>query len=133
MDAKHTPGPWEVRTEFGFTYIRPATHKARGYSSGYAPIAKVIGDKRIGQQEENARLIAAAPELLVALEAIVNAWEEGRAFSDKMNEIGKARAAIAKAKGDLAGMWDAIPDDERAELTRAFAAGFAEQSKGGEQ
>lgn len=48
---------------------------------------------------DDASLISAAPELLAALETIVNAWEEGRVFSDKMNEIGNARAALAKAKG----------------------------------
>ena len=124
MDAKHTPGPWEAVDSM--TVRTPLS--AGGFMVADLP-CHTPHEERIA----NAKLIAAAPELLVALEAIVNAWEEGRAFSDKMNEIGKARAAIAKAKSDLAGMWDAIPDDERAELTHAFAAGFAEQSKGGEQ
>lgn len=46
--------------------------------------------------EEAAKLIAQRDELLGALETIVTAWEEGRQFSDKANEIGKARAAITK-------------------------------------
>ena len=124
MNAKHTPGPWEAVDSM--TVRTPL-------SAGGFMVADLPCHTPHGERIANAKLIAAAPELLVALEAIVNAWEEGRAFSDKMNEIGKARAAIAKAKSDLAGMWDAIPDDERAELTHAFAAGFAEQSKGGEQ
>jgi hypothetical protein len=61
--SAHTPGPWAVRVEFGVSCIRPADYKSKGYGSGYAPIAKVIGDKRIGQQEANACLIAAAPRM----------------------------------------------------------------------
>lgn len=37
------------------------------------------------------------------------------------------RFAIAKLSGDLVGMWDCIHDAERAELTKAFSQGFAEQ------
>lgn len=75
MSAAHTPGPWvncyeqgrwkkypklEVRTEWGLI----------GGSVGYAPIARVIGDKRVAnhaQRLADLRLIAAAPDLLAAL------------------------------------------------------------------
>jgi hypothetical protein len=49
--------------------------------------------------EELRRLHALNAELLEALKSMVNAWEFGDAYSDVSNEIGKARAAIAKAEG----------------------------------
>ena len=56
------------------------------------------------QQEANARLIAAAPELLVALQVLLNANEHYfRDFKhlhlDITNPIDAAREAIAKATG----------------------------------
>ena len=59
----------------------------------------------VERQEANAHLIAAAPELLEALESIVELSEPGRIY--ELKELGTlvgemqsiARAAIAKAKG----------------------------------
>ena|SRR3972149_5924932 len=55
----HTKGPLVVCIENGVPCIRPGDHKAQGHSMGYAPIAKVTGDRRIGGQLENARRIVA--------------------------------------------------------------------------
>ena len=59
--SKHTQGPW-----INFNgQIRPAN--GTGRSGGYAPLAKIHGDKRTTNNEinaANARLIAAAPDLL---------------------------------------------------------------------
>jgi hypothetical protein len=43
-----------------------------------------------------------APDLLEALKAMVHAWEFGDPYTDVRNEIGNARAAIAKATGEQA-------------------------------
>ena len=66
-------------------------------------IAQVRSDPRFGavrQAEANARLIAAAPDLLEALEAIVASedpgWEE---WDGATSMFAVARAAIAKARG----------------------------------
>mgnify|MGYP003575003263 CR=1 FL=1 len=71
--SKHTPGPWTSGLRCGYE-VRPEA-PARGWSIGFAPIAKVHGDSRIvadGEREANARLIAAAPELLQLVRAIVD-------------------------------------------------------------
>lgn len=49
--------------------------------------------------EENARLIAAAPDMLAALEAITNQLEFGDSRMDDLFIASAARVAIAKAKG----------------------------------
>jgi hypothetical protein len=85
---KHTPGPW--------------TYDRSGYSlyvnSGRELVTALSMDgKRMETSEANARLIAAAPELLEALKSVI-AWLDApdeSAFSD--SEL--ARAAIAKATG----------------------------------
>lgn len=101
--SKHSSGPWEVRSEYGTLCIRPANEKQAGYTIGYAPIAKVVGDKRIGQQLENARLIAAAPDLLAALQDVDALWmhnsiAHGDGKISPLHE--KVIAAIAKATGE---------------------------------
>ena len=71
-------------------------------SFGFAPIARVKGDKRstLKDAKANAHLIAAAPDLLTALYAMMNscfdpALTEGEAYE----AFAFARDAIAKAEG----------------------------------
>ncbi|ANA34309.1 hypothetical protein VZ52_13395 [Ralstonia mannitolilytica] len=69
--------------------------------------ATVYHSKHDGQQAPNARLIAAAPELLAALQALLKAaeWAEENkdsphsAIKHFMYAAAEARAAIAKALG----------------------------------
>ncbi len=89
-DTKHTPGPWRVET--GYPSV----------SSRQAPDLALCNDQAIPMSERlaNARLIAAAPCLLAALQAVV-AWMDApdeSAFSDE--QLAQARAAIAKATGE---------------------------------
>ena len=49
----------------------------------------------VGEMDANARLIAAAPSLLAALETLTREWDLGR--SPLASEWSKARVAIAKA------------------------------------
>jgi hypothetical protein len=89
--AAHTPGPWKVDV---FT-------TAILIESRVGCICEMPSDH--GQHAErrvaNARLIAAAPELLEALEDLD--WGIGNGASDETWDAAcaKARAAIAKAKG----------------------------------
>ena len=102
---KHTPGPWSLSPSFDRVERRvqhgdaPALvwSIASGINSAhpdYLPRAEQIA---------NARLIAAAPELLAALEDMTDRY--ARAMKDSgvshypeaMVEIRSARAAIAKA------------------------------------
>lgn len=101
MEAKHTPGPWELRNEFGMQGLV--------YPRGVGfPVAATTGYfNRAGQTESNARLIAAAPELLEKGEALANLVERYfRGGDDGIppateSEVAEAmyalRAAIARA------------------------------------
>jgi hypothetical protein len=103
---KHTPGPWAVFPHY--CKDDPNSIYAQTWLIGlgqYDTIAEVRPghDEFDGQNDANARLIAAAPELLEALEAIRD-WDE------RCNPAGYAGlpdstraamyAAIAKATGE---------------------------------
>ena len=80
-EARHTPGPWEVREHEGLF--------AFAWERGF-----VIESDSVEQDRADARLIAAAPELLAALKAVY------ATLYDNQCEIGlQAAAAIAKAEG----------------------------------
>jgi hypothetical protein len=69
---------------------------------GYAPLAKVKGDKRstLKQAEANARLISAAPDLLAALYAMMEQCYDPDYENDSIIQaFDLARDAIAKAEG----------------------------------
>ena len=89
--AKHTPGPW---TQLDGMWV--VGHGGRTVCT--MAEAKTNND----EMEPNARLIAAAPELLEALEAVtVAAKIEGLdAKPGWENLLESTRAAIAKAKGN---------------------------------
>lgn len=92
-EVKHTPGPWLVRTleNFGFNVV----HYVGGDKFNIALVAKT-------GNEHDARLIAAAPDLLEALEAVNQVMFDGILNSDGrdiQSAIEKMCAAIAKAKG----------------------------------
>jgi hypothetical protein len=78
--SKHTPGPWEVHP------LAPLAVHQPEYECW------------IPQSKADARLIAAAPELLEALLLCVDALEDGHWQETKQ----AARAAIAKATGEQA-------------------------------
>lgn len=99
MDAKHTPGEWKVEADFIDDDESP------DYLRITAPGADVASGILI---DADARLIAAAPELLEAAQLVI-AWfeaEEDHSKADfykrmdmcRESEIA-IRAAIAKAKG----------------------------------
>jgi len=99
MQANHTPGPWWLDDD-GFV--------ASGSGDTYTTVADPhCGDRDIDERESNARLIAAAPELLDALVSLLNV--EGAALHgarlpgfvglDVAYHFEAARAAIARATG----------------------------------
>lgn len=95
MTAQHTPGPWNVSGQ-------PIEFDEAIVADGPIAIARLprAGQAALnGQMGANARLIAAAPDLLDALQYIVN-WQTS---PDKWNpETARdmARAAIAKATAE---------------------------------
>lgn len=48
----------------------------------------------------------------------------------KRMEAAESEFQRGAAKADLVAMWDAIPEDERKELTKAFSQGMYEQAMG---
>ena len=74
----HTPGPWIVFMGEAFFHILPA-----GRPGEVASCAK----------SDNADLIASAPDLLAALQAVMHEWREGYGLRCEK----QVRAAITKA------------------------------------
>ncbi len=92
-NATHTPGPWAVSTA-GDIWIK----------AGPLHVATIPRAGDGDWSESNARLIAAAPELLEALELALQgldiaATKQLPEFIGFVLAADKARAAIAKAKG----------------------------------
>lgn len=101
--GKHTPGPWKVEWDpDGGSALEPAV-----MHDGYyvATCHEMSGDAK-GSVEalENARLIAAAPDLLGALRSallVLNGLtsEHQRSLPVIRDELERMAAAIAKAEG----------------------------------
>lgn len=90
--SQHTPGPWIVQ---GDTYVT--------VNSLIIAHCKQAGNTTLEEAQANARLIAAAPELLEALEDLIGYAEHRFGDNDYYKNHGcmnKARAAIAKARGE---------------------------------
>ena len=100
--SKHTPGPWVVvgsRTKYVEARL------VGSLMQEVAACGPTLADEGYGQQQEaNARLIAAAPDLLEALQDIAEYWNQDQneaAMADACwHAIHTARAAIAKATGE---------------------------------
>lgn len=93
--SNHTPGPWKIGKELSaacgeWLISMDCGDRAQGMC---------IAETRSGTGAEiaNARLIAAAPEMLNALEVLVEKINNDEWFAE-WSEI--ALAAIAKAKGE---------------------------------
>ena len=94
-DTKHTPGPWVwEHWQMGLTAQNGTSVLAYYDYEGMS-----LHGKTEDEHEANAHLIAAAPDLLEALEAIVATWDGPKYNHFMADNIDLARAAIAKAKG----------------------------------
>lgn len=105
----HTPGEWQIE-DGNFVYVLDAESGTNRFWAGIS--AGYIGTGARTSKEEiyaNARLIAAAPKLLVALRAMLVATDskETEAFKGHYDTylhtvaIPRAIAAIAKATGEI--------------------------------
>lgn len=112
-ETKHTPGPWAYRPQKydDWGYVRGPEQ-----DDGFQPFICQAKDMRAMDDdvlnehrrngtdpwEANARLIAAAPDLLAASESMERAllqMMDDPSQADEMPVVVKARAAIAKARG----------------------------------
>jgi hypothetical protein len=99
MSDKHTPGPWHAD---GLEIWATKAVRFNLTTVGTPMIAAVCAhaDMEGGSPANaNARLIAAAPDLLESLQEIVAA-ADGAGWSQLDATLAKARAAIAKATGE---------------------------------
>lgn len=113
-ETKHTPGPWMVRHAYNVMAGRRSVATCGGYYSN------VPGEDSHGENVANAHLVAAAPDLLAACQAILSndgcntanddgvwicvfcrgEWEESGCNHSDGCPIIMAKAAIAAAKGE---------------------------------
>lgn len=114
-DVKHTPGPWVYRPDRydDWGIVRASVTEQGQFTGGiicqaYDPQARdsitLARHREAGTDpwEANARLIAAAPTLLEALEGIVSglADQDEEGLIEHAPEMEAARKAIALAKGE---------------------------------
>ena len=89
MNTKHTPGPWSI----GDSTI---VYDDNGYE-----IAFIYKNENIEHAPANAKLIAAAPELLAALQYVEEHRKNGYMRGDQFKFMDKIiLPAIAKATGE---------------------------------
>lgn len=104
MSTQHTPGPWRVTAQYDG---QPEVCVFAGVGDDSAPVAKAHLPTMLGaainkqQAEANAHLIAAAPDLLAALQVAQAVCGELLQSGDgiHVNARRMINAAIAKAKG----------------------------------
>ena len=104
MNAKHTPGPWNIGSS-DLPVSRMSIHCKGHKESCHSTVALMVSRMTIGishdEEFANARLIAAAPDLLKALEDCVAVMDRELAGLKVIQpELSAARAAIAKATGE---------------------------------
>ena len=98
MDIKHTPGPWAVfqndsdEERLDINSLHPS-------GKGAFFVAETIGGLADGEMEANARLIAAAPDLLQACEQAEHWLDHDDGSAEPAEMLRVLRAAIAKANG----------------------------------
>lgn len=102
-DSKHTPGPWEWLADEDRHEADCVPVMAK---DGTLQIADIFAgtvngsDMSVDEAEANARLIAAAPDLLEALEQLAAYGDPEMDATVQLpwEDVAKARAAIAKAE-----------------------------------
>ena len=90
----HRPGPWHV----GVRQAEQIVYDENGWAVANATVHH--GESKIPESKANARLTAAAPDLLKNLTFLVAAAQTEPGMSIYKAHIAKAVAAIAKAKGE---------------------------------
>lgn len=89
-NTQHTPGPWQIWAEITAISRNPCT----GHTISRGDDVFICD--AVGTSAADARLIAAAPDLLAALQALLPYVAGSDSFAA---EEALARAAIAKATG----------------------------------
>ena len=109
MTDWHTPGPWRVADDYdGAPPIRVEARLPVAGAMPWAPIARLVNEAGPTGQA-NARLIAAAPEMLEALRSVVD--DIGGVDAEHHNALlEQISAAIKRATGEEIADRDAVVD-----------------------
>ena len=107
MELKHTPGPWKTTTTYGLYGINIANDDEKHTVCSVPHVTKDVlsnEGKKIGVADveygvADARLIAAAPELLEALQDAVNLLTQISEDTDTPLALDKFCHVISKATG----------------------------------
>ncbi len=98
MTTQHTPSPWAIRKGvYGVLYAGPAALVHPGREA--AQYAAERGQDLLAQRAADAALIAAAPDMLAALQAIAATSTEEDAETALGSIQAICRDIITKAKG----------------------------------
>jgi len=99
MNTKHTTGPWKFRQETS-AFCGAVRNDGSYETIGHLSESYFIDEKT---REANARLIAAAPDLLAMLERVTNEYRllgNVAGLGDENPTVSEARALIAQIKGE---------------------------------
>lgn len=102
-EMTHTPGPWGYGSTGNICSVYPVTAKGTPLNRGDTEDVCQISKMTEYDWKANARLIAAAPDLLAALVEVTDRFEAapGAVYATDSDRlvIKQARAAMAKAEG----------------------------------
>jgi hypothetical protein len=90
----HTPGPWKTLKDHDRETV--VSEKVNKYGNFIVTIVTRGDNEMTNEDRDNALLIAAAPELLTALEKLLGFAKMGGA----VEALEQAHTAIRKAKGE---------------------------------
>lgn len=93
----HTPGPWRVGADREQWKWRNVLGGEQPADFSVAAVPKNLPLRSLEEGEANARLIAAAPDLLAACKTIIQAYENADVAPDALDA---AYAAVKKAEGN---------------------------------
>jgi superfamily I DNA and RNA helicase len=108
MSAQHTPGPWSHElTDWCTPSVGHPEHGVKDsliLGSDCREVARVErvynGPRDLEMERANARLIAAAPDLLAALQSLIDRIEDMPGLlNDLHEEMAEAYLAVRKAEG----------------------------------
>lgn len=97
--SAHTPGPWAVGGDDGLIWVTPPDTR----QNVICDLQPRDADSFTEEDEANARLIAAAPDLLLAIKLLYRATDHYDPEPSKLGALLAAieatKAAVAKAEG----------------------------------
>ncbi len=100
MNTKHTPGPWHVCTnKAGYPYQIRASFADEDKPGGLVDITRwaSLSMPSSAEGQANARLIAAAPDMLAALKQIAGALDDWASIPPPRDNTGEERALVVAA------------------------------------